>query len=276
MTSNVNANITINVGAPSTEASLLGLSVYNDHGRTQQIAQEISGSTGVNPTNTQVWVYSEGQSAEDFKEKITELGFFGEPETYGSGSGAWAMIDLEALKESGMPVPPLEEMPFVQQQLPGNSHIEFTLSSGSTFSDAVQLQESEGYAAAAAFFSNFSANLDVVGDGQTLEGGLQMFEQIVGPSQIVGIKAFTSALTDANINLTFASWEDLPQDIKDRLKKDSLKNLLREEIAGILAGIGDLFEQNFRLVFVVNDAIHIEIRVRGPGIVEWAMSSMDQ
>jgi hypothetical protein len=275
MTSNINANITINVGAPSTEASLIGLSIYNDHGRTQQVSQEISGSTGVNPSNSQVWVYAEGQSAEDFKEKISELGFFGEPETYGSGSGAWAMVDLNGLKEQGAPVPPLDQMPFVQQQLPGNSHIEFTLSSGTTFSDAVQLQESQGYAAVAAFFSNFSANLNVVGDGQTLDGGLQMLEQIIGGSKVMGIKAFTSALTDANINLTFASWEDLPEDAKERLKKDSLKNLLREEVAGILSGIGDLFEQNFRLVFIVNDAIHVEIRVRGPGLVEWAMSSMD-
>jgi phage shock protein PspC (stress-responsive transcriptional regulator) len=42
--------------------------------------------------------------------------------------------------------------------------------------------------------------------------------------------------------LTFASWDQLPEDAKEMLKTNSLKKLLQEEIAGIIAGIGDLFE----------------------------------
>jgi hypothetical protein len=98
------------------------------------VSQEISGSTGVNPTNNQVWVFSEGQSSEDFKEKIEEIGLLGSPETYGSGSGAWAMIDLEELRSQGMPVPPIGEIPFLNQEFPGNSHIEFKISSSTDFS----------------------------------------------------------------------------------------------------------------------------------------------
>lgn len=276
MTSNINANISINIGAPSTQATLLGLNIYNDYAKTQQISQEISGSTGVTPSNSQVWVFSEGQGSEDFKEKIEEIGFFGSPTTFGSGSGAWAQIDIDGLREQGMPVPAFNDLPFVENPLPGNSHIEFELSSGTTFSQAVQLQESQGYAATAAFFQNFNANLNVHGDGQTLEGGLELIAPIIGASKITGMKAFVHALTDANVSLTFGSWQDLPEDAKEKLKKDSLKKLLKEEFAGILAGIGDLFEQNFRLVFIISDTNHVEIKVRAPGIVEWAMSAMDE
>ena len=51
MATNTNANIAINIGNDTTEATLIGLRVYNDHSRTQQLAQEINGSTGVSPNN---------------------------------------------------------------------------------------------------------------------------------------------------------------------------------------------------------------------------------
>lgn len=275
MATNLHANISINVGAPSNDTTVVGLNIYNDHGRTQMISQEISGSTGVNPTNGQVWVFSEGQNANDFKEKIEELGFFGSPQTYGSGSGAWACVDLQALKETGAPIPPLDEMPFVQNPLPGNSHIEFKLSSSTSFSEAVQAVESEQIPAPVAFFNSFSATLGVHGDGQTLDAALQMVEPIVGQKKITGLRALCHSLTDATVSLTFAGYEQLPEDAREKLKKGSTKKLLKEEIAGIIAGVGDLFEQNFRIVFVLSESIHVEIQVRGPGIVEYAMSAMD-
>jgi hypothetical protein len=197
MSTNINANINITVGNPSNQNSLLSFHVYNDHGRTAQVSQEISGSTGVNPDNTQVWVFSEGQGSEELKEKIEEIGFFGSPETYGSGSGSWAKVDLNELRESGAPVPPLEELPFVQQSLPGNSHIELDISSSKNFSDAVQLQESEGYAAVTAFLESLNVNLDVQGSAETIDAGLDILSQIVGPTQVSSLKTVTTALTDA-------------------------------------------------------------------------------
>ena len=187
------------------------------------------------------------------------------------------MIDLKALRETGMPVPPISELPFIGEALPGNSHIEFKLSSSTTFDQAAQLQESEGFPAASAFFQNFNLNLNVHGDSSTLETGLGLVAQVIGEGKTEGLKAFCGLLTDASISLSFASWRELGASGQDKLKGNSgLKNFMRGEFAGILASVGDLFEQEFRVILVLNDACHVEIKVRGPGLVAWAMSCMDQ
>lgn len=276
MTTNIGANININVGGISTEQTLFQVNIYNSHSKTQQISNEINGSTGVTPHNNQVWIFVQGQNAADLKSKAEELGFLGSPSTYGSGNGAWALIDLQGLRDQGMPVPPIGEIPFVGQALPGNSHIEFKVSSSTTFDQATALQEQEGFAAVAAFFQNFNLNLNLHGDSATLDAGLEILSQVVGQKKSEGIKAFCGALTDANLSLTFSDWRQLSPEFQETLKKPSLKSILKGEFAGILAGVGDLFEQEFRVIFVVNDASFVEVKVKGPGLVNWAMSSMDQ
>lgn len=276
MISNTTANITVNVGTPSNQTTLLSVQIYNDHGRTAQLSQEINGSTGITPNCNQVWVFSEGQSSEALKEKIEEIGFFGAPETYGSGSGAWANIDLATLREQGISIPSLSELPIANQSLPGNSHIEFDLSSSLSFQEAHQKSESEGYPPVVAFFNSLSLHLNVHGASETVEAALQTLEPIIGASTAKNIKTLTAAMTDAQINLSFASLDELPEDACKSLKNSStLKSLIKEEVAGILAGIGDIFEQNFRLILVVSESIVVEVTVKAPGLVEWAMSTMD-
>ena len=275
MISNVTANINIIVGHQSNPNTLLAFKVYNNHSKTQQIKSQIAGTSGVTPNQNQVWVYSEGQTKDAVKEKLEGLGFFGSPETYTSGNGAWACVDLNALREQGMPVPAIEELPFISTALAGNSHIEFKVTSGSSFDNAVQLQQGEGFAAVSAFLSNLNVNVNLHGDGNTLESGLGVVSEIVGSRKTGDLKTLFGALNEVDVTLKFASWRDLPGETQAFLQSDKLKNVINAEMASMLATLSDLFEHNFRVVFVVNDSAYIEIEVRAPGLTNFAMFLMD-
>ena len=275
MISNVTANISIQVGHQGSENTLLAFRVHNNLSKTQQIKSQIAGTSGVTPNSNQVWAFAEGQSRDAVKEKLEGLGFFGSPETYTSGNGAWACVDLNGLREQGMPIPPVEELPFVNATLAGNSHIEFKVSSGSNFDSAVQLQQGEGFAAVAAFISNLNININLHGDGSTLESGLGVAGEIVGARKAGDLKTLFGALNEVDVTLKFASWRDLPGEAQAMLKSDKLKKIINPEIASMLAVLSDLFEQNFRVVFIVNDSVHIEIEIRAPGLTNFSMFLMD-
>jgi hypothetical protein len=51
LTKNLKANINVSIGSQSNETSLIQLNIYNSDSKTQQLSQEISGCTGVQPTN---------------------------------------------------------------------------------------------------------------------------------------------------------------------------------------------------------------------------------
>lgn len=275
MITNVTANISIIVGHQSNENTLLAFRVHNNHSKTQQLKSQIAGTSGVTPNANQVWAYSEGQTKDAVKEKLEGLGFFGSPETYTSGNGAWACVDLDDLREQGMPVPPVEELPFVNTTLAGNSHIEFKVSSGSNFDTAVQLQQGEGFAAVSSFLSNLNININLHGDGNTLESGLGVASEIVGVRKAGDLKTLFGALNEVDVSLKFASWRDLPAETQELLKTDELKNIINAEMASMLAVLSELFEHDFRVVFIVNDSVHIEIEIRAPGLTNFAMFLMD-
>lgn len=270
---NSRVNLTVNVGHVATSNTTAEFKLVNSHFRTSQINQEISGATGHTPNNNTVWIYTEGQSAGDLENKIGELGFFGTPQTFGAGNGAWALIDLDALRQTGMPVPPIGELPFVDQPLPGDSHIEIRLSSGSDLNAGVDLEKSEGYNAFAALFNSFSLNLNINGDASTIGTGLDMISPMLGHSNTTNTQTLLGALNDADIKLGFSSFSEFNPDFKNTFK---MKSKIPQEVAGIISAIGDLFEQNFRLVFVLNESTHVEIKVAVPGLVNFAMSLMDE
>lgn len=174
-----------------------------------------------------------------------------------------------------MPVPPVEELPFVNATLAGNSHIELKISSGSNFDGAVQLQQGEGFAAVASFLSNLNVNINLHGDGNTLESGLGVAHEIVGARKSGDLRTLFGALNEVDVSLKFASWRDLPQETQELLKKDKLKKIINAEMASMLAVLSDLFEQNFRVVFIVNDSVHVEVEIRAPGLTNFAMFLMD-
>ncbi len=275
LTKNLKANINVSIGSQSNETSLIQLNIYNSDSKTQQLSQEISGCTGVQPTNEQIWIYVKGQNAGDLKSKAEELGLFGSPMTYAAGSGAWALIDLNAIRENGIPIPPINEIPFIAEGIPGNSHIELKLSSSTNFSLATQLQEQEGYAAIAAFFQNFNFNLNVNGDPATMEKILTLLAQVIGEQKSSTLKFLCALTTEVSVNFAFSSWKDLSPEFHENLKSPSLKKIIKPEIAGVMAGVGDLFEDEFRLIFMVSPSCHAEIKIKAPGILSWVMSCMD-
>ncbi len=280
--SNINAKINITVGNVSAEKVLFEINLYNSHSKTQKISQEISGSTGVQPNNNQVWIHVEGLNSAALKDKAEEIGVFGSPATYGAGSGAWAQIDLNVLRESGMPIPVISEIPFLAQSLPGDSHIELKFLGATTPSEALAIQQAEAYAAITLFFSNFIFKLDAHGDSATIENGFQMLNMIFdGNNKKVGsIKDFCASLTEASLNLKLGSWRDFNPVVNEHFDKafkdHTIYNLMKPEVAGILAGVGELFEKNFRVLLLINDSCYAEIKIRIPGLVDWAMSQMEQ
>jgi hypothetical protein len=272
--SNSRVNLAITVGHPSHAQTCFEVKLVNSHTKTSIVNQEISAATGHNPNNNSVWVYSEGQSSEDLGSKLGELGFFGSPQTFNAGNGAWALIDLDALRETGAPIPAIGELPFANQPLPGESHIELKLTSGSDLNTGIELEKSEGFSPFYALFDSFTLGLNIQGDSSTIATGLDMVSPMIGHSNTISVKTLFGALNDADIKLGFTSFKDLNPDFKNSIKGGKLK--IPQEVAGIVSAIGDLFEQNFRIVFVVNTSTHFEVKVSVPGLVNFAMTQMDE
>lgn len=274
MNTNITANVIVQVGEVTSEKTLVSFTVHSNQAQTQQVKQKINATTGVNPDSNQVWIYSEGSSNEAVKEKLEGLGFFGSPNTYSAGNGAWACIDLNGLRETGMPIPPVDQLPFADTNLAGESFIQFKLSSGSNFDNAVTLQQSEDFPAITQFLTNLKLAITLHGQASTINSGLELAEQ-VGISQLAQLRMLTGALSDINLSLKFASWRDLSPDSQALLKSDKIKKLFNSEVASMVAMLSDLFEHDFKLLFVVNDSVHIEIEVRAPGLTNFAMFLMD-
>jgi hypothetical protein len=173
-----------------------------------------------------------------------------------------------------MPIPPVDQLPFADTNLAGESFLQVKLSSGSNFDNAIQLQQSEEFPAITQFLTNLKLAISLHGEASTIQGGLEVAEQ-VGIRQIAQLKMLTGALSEINLSLKFASWRELSADSQALLKSEKLKSIFTSEMASMLAVLSDLFEHDFKVLFVVNDSVHIEIEIRAPGLTNFAMFLMD-
>jgi len=112
----------------------------------------------------------------------------------------------------------IDKLPILNNPIAGQSHIIFELTSGSNFSDAVQLQENEGITDVAAFFKSLNLNLDVVGDEETLEGVVKIIGGILGDKVGNNYKDIVTLIESVNMDFKFSSWESLPEETRQKLK----------------------------------------------------------
>lgn len=274
--SNSRLNLTLTVGTASQISTSIEFKIINSSVKTDQLTKEIKTATKEDVNIEQVWIYADGQKASSLGESMASLQFLGKPKTYDAptGNGAWCLIDVKELRSMGLPIPDINDKinDLIKDPLPGDSHIEIKITSGSTLIDGMQLQKNYGYFLLAALFDSFSLNLNVLGDESTVTNGLQLISPIIGNAAQSGFMTLFGALNDANINICFASWENLNPDAKEMLK---IEAGLPQEVGGLVSAIGDLFERHVRIVLIINTSTHIEIKMSIPGLLKYAMNAMD-
>ena len=70
----------------------------------------------------------------------------------------------------------------------------------------------------------------------------------------------------------------MPKTLKhehDVLKMPIFKEFMDEDIASILAGVSEFFEQGCRMIFVLSETVHLEVNIKLPGITSYATLCMD-
>jgi len=162
--------------------------------------------------------------------------------------------------------------------LAGQSHLILKFWSDCTLETGIQLQKSDSIAAIAAFFENLRINLSFIGDGKTVESALDYLKEFLRDDfhnfkEV--ILSFYTLIDDLDLTLNFKSWKEVPLEEHDVIKSNIMKEFIEEDFASIIAGVSEFFEKDCRLVFVLSETVHLDIKLRIPGLTNYATLCMD-
>lgn len=108
----------------------------------------------------------------------------------------------------------------------------------------------------------------------TVESALDYVKEIVHHDFKEFVLSVYTLIDDLDLTLNFKSWKEVPVE-HDVIKSNIMKEFIEEDIASILAGVSEFFEKDCRLVFVLSETVHLDIKLRIPGLTNYATLCMD-
>lgn len=277
---NLQINLDVKVGKKSSGATFFDFKLVNSETKMKALKKEIKDITGLNPKLEDIWAFSKLNGPQEFLNTVEEIGLSKKwLKTFPQDDGCWARFEvMEALKdafnEQGVS---FSQIPFLKN-FKGDSSIEFSMSSGVTFDQAIQRQLVDNYFSIICFFSCFNLKFNVNMEDNTFNSVWEVFTDIMrirsDESFALYAKTFIEQFQSANLSFSFASWEDLPHLIK-RLNEPKLLRLVESDFAYLVAGIGEILENATRFIIILTDTIYIEIAARTPGLVSWALNQLE-
>lgn len=267
-------NVNLRIGEVTNEQSWIKISAKSDHSATQQVIGQIQSETGRLATNNDIWVRFNGVEEEIVKQLAEGIGIFGSPETFSKGGSTWAKLELSTIRES-VPIPDLNELPFVQSAIPGSTKVNFEIVSDNNFHDSITFKQNTGVPGTFAWLKSLRVSLNACGDRDSIAGIGQELSNILGQQVMLFTEFTNKAFEKLDLNLKFGSWDELSEDIIQNITQaGNLEKFLNEELAGMIANFGVLAQNGASLFLVLNDTIHLNIEINAPGIVEYAGSLM--
>lgn len=205
------------------------------------------------------------------------------PDIFEFSSGVWLRFpkgsEAEKAREIDLLFRDLTKIPLLNKPLPGDSTLEFKLSSGSSLFEGLELKKTLEFDPILALLKSVTLKIDINCDGQmteAIEEDLPDLLEYLFDRQRGQVFLLLNLAQEFEVKIAFDSWEDLPKEQKERITgihpKKPLLNLYDAEERQLFADISSWLEQDCLCYLLINESTFLELEFKLPGLTDWVLS----